>query len=70
MWSCSTKSLLKIDASAATVTAERATSGWNETWNAMLVGMEFPSSGCWKIIGIYAGDTVLTLVVLVGDEND
>lgn len=59
-----------IDASAATVTAERATSGWNETWNAMLVGMEFPSPGCWKVIGTYAGDTVLTLVVLVGDEND
>ena len=43
------------------------TSGYSEekNWHAMLVGMTFPASGCWKITGSYRGSS-LELVVEVG----
>lgn len=60
----------RIDVTAPSVETQYATSGWNSTWNAMLVGMEFPTSGCWKVTGRYAGETVLTVVLLVGSKSN
>lgn len=59
----------RLDAEAPVVTINDATAGWNETWNAMLVGMEFPTAGCWEVTGTYDGNTNLTIVLLVGKQG-
>jgi hypothetical protein len=32
---------------------DHATSGFGEGWSAMLVGLEFPSAGCWEVSARY-----------------
>lgn len=29
------------------------TGGYNDDWNAILIGLEFPTAGCWQVIGNY-----------------
>jgi hypothetical protein len=51
-----------------TFTAEPATNAHRDDFGqAMLVGMEIPTPGCWQITATY-GDAVLSYVVLVTDE--
>lgn len=60
----------KLDGPTASVRVANATSGFssnrNVMWNSMLVGMEFPTSGCWEITGTYNATETLTIVVQVG----
>ena len=50
---------------------DQATSAFGPRWSSMLVGMEFPSAGCWQVTAkyVYAGITHdLTFVVdVIGD---
>ncbi len=43
-------------------------SGINGDWSAMLVGMEFPSDGCWELRGRYNQREELVIVVHVRDR--
>jgi len=38
---------------------DAATNAFGEGWSRMLVGMEFPSAGCWQVTAkyVYAGIT-------------
>ena len=56
----------RLDGPAPSVLVTDTTSGFDENWNAMLVGMEFPTSGCWEVIGTYHGHQ-LKLILKVGD---
>jgi len=38
------------------------------SWDAMIVAMEFPSSGCWKVTGEFA-DAQLDIMLQVGDDE-
>ncbi len=55
----------RLDGDAPIVRIDDATSGYGEGWSAMLVGMEFPSSGCWRVDARYH-DARLTFIVRVG----
>ena len=46
-----------------------ATNAFGKNWDLMLTGMEFPSSGCWEMIGLYHGHQ-LTFILQVGDPLD
>ena len=59
----------RLDALAPTVQIPKATNAILSNGNAMLTGFEFPTDGCWKIVGEYKGQ-VLSIVVLVGDESE
>jgi hypothetical protein len=48
------------------VQIDSATAGFGEDWHAMLVGMEFPVGGCWRVVGRYR-DQELRMVLWVGD---
>jgi hypothetical protein len=55
----------RVDASAPPLNASRATNAFAEDiQSAMLVGVDFPTLGCWQITGRYAG-TELSIVVWV-----
>lgn len=41
---------------------------YDEPWDAILVGMEFPSAGCWKVVGT-TSEAELTIVLQVGDKS-
>ena len=59
----------RLDEYSEPVLITNASSGINSSgWNAMLIGMSFPSQGCWKVMGSYK-DTQLTLVFAVGDGS-
>ena len=48
-----------------------AKSAFTPTWDRMLVGMEFPSPGCWKLLATYRNAGIahdLTFVVNVVDD--
>jgi hypothetical protein len=63
-----TVSAKRLDAEAPPVEIIDATNGWNEdTQSFMLVGITFPTPGCWEITGQYQTDT-LTFVVWVAPE--
>jgi hypothetical protein len=50
---------------------DQATNAFGPGWSEMLVGMEFPSAGCWQVTAkyVYAGITYdLTFVVDVDTE--
>jgi hypothetical protein len=57
----------RIDGEAPPVIVSRATNAYHEDFGgwAMLVGIEFPASGCWEMTGRYEGQAV-TFVVRVG----
>lgn len=49
-------------------TVDDATNAYREDFGeAMLVGVEFPTAGCWQLTARY-GDAVLSYVVLVNDK--
>ena len=51
---------------------DRATNAFGDGWSSMLVGMEFPTAGCWQVTANYrfAGITHdLTFVLDVGAEQ-
>ncbi len=55
----------RLDAPAPPIRASKATNAYaNDIGSAMLVGIDLPSLGCWKITGKYA-DTELGFVVWV-----
>ena len=45
----------RLDQHADTVAYTHATNAFSGAWNLMLHGMEFPSDGCWEVIGEYHG---------------
>jgi hypothetical protein len=47
--------------------AFRAYSDYQESWDAILVGMEFTSAGCWKVVGT-TSEAELTIFLRVGSE--
>jgi hypothetical protein len=46
---------VKLDAGnePGRVHIDNATNGMGDGWSAMLVGLEFPSSGCWQVTATY-----------------
>src|SRR5688572_12718339 len=51
------------DISSATNAKAESLGGW-----AMLVGVEFPSAGCWKITGSYLGQELSFVVEVSADD--
>jgi hypothetical protein len=52
---------------------ERATNAFGPGWDRMLVGMEFPSAGCWRVTVTYEHIDIrheLTFVVEVVDSTE
>jgi hypothetical protein len=57
---------------AQRVYINHATSGYGEGWSAMLMGLEFPSAGCWEVTARYTHVEIthdLTFVVEVVNEE-
>ena len=53
----------RLDASAPPLNVSRATNAYaSDIGSAMLVGVDFPTLGCWKITGQY-GDAELSFVI-------
>lgn len=50
-----TISATKLDGQAPPVLVTDTTHGYGDNWDAMLTGMEFPTHGCWEVIGKYQG---------------
>ena len=65
-----TISALRLDGPAPAVEITRATNaaGVGTNWDAMLVGMEFPTNGCWEVRGTYNGTQELIVVVFVAEK--
>ena len=61
-----TISARKLDGSAPPVYLPNATNAYGPGWDMILTMMEFPSSGCWEVIGKYRGQE-LRFVFHVGD---
>ena len=59
----------RLDAPAPTIHIPKATNAILSNGYAMLTGLEFPTDGCWKVIGEYKGQ-ILSIVVLVGEEPE
>ena len=55
----------RLDGPAPPVFISHATNAFGPDWDRMLVGMEFPTAGCWEVIGRYHGDE-LRFVFKVG----
>ncbi len=57
----------KLDGEAPPANVSRATNAYHKDFGgwAMLVGVEFPASGCWEVTGQYKGQTA-SFVVQVG----
>ena len=56
---------VRLDATSRPILIQNATSAVGPGWEAMLVGMEFPTSGCWEVVGTY-GDQELRFTFNVG----
>jgi hypothetical protein len=54
----------KADISPATNAHSPSLGGWT-----MLVGVEFPSAGCWEITGRYMGQALSFIVEVRADES-
>ena len=63
-----TISAIRLDGVAPDVEINNATNAFGDGWHAMLIGMEFPSAGCWKVVGTYNGSQQLAFVLLVGND--
>ncbi|MEM7360348.1 MAG: hypothetical protein AAF431_14725 [Pseudomonadota bacterium] len=63
-----TISAKRLDAPADPVYRDNATHGRgiDSKWQAMLIGMEFPTAGCWEVTGRYHEHS-LTMVFQVGE---
>lgn len=57
---------IRLDGSAPEAKGLKATNAYGPGWNQMLVGMEFPASGCWQVVGKYRGRE-LTMILQVGE---
>lgn len=56
----------RLDAEAPLIRASKATNAYaSDIGSAMLVGMDFPTTGCWKITGKYNDNTELSFVIWV-----
>ena len=60
----------RLDDVAEPIVFDNATSGYGKGWDAMLIGVGFPSAGCWELRGSYQGAEELIVVVAVGQRND
>ncbi len=56
----------RLDRPAPPVRMDEATNAFGKNWDLMLIGMEFPTAGCWEVIGRYHGRE-LRFVLKVGD---
>jgi len=56
----------RLDGAAPPVHIPHATNAFGEGWHRILVGMEFPTDGCWLVVGNYH-DNELRFVFKVGD---
>lgn len=45
----------RLDGSAPAVHIPRGTNAYGKGWNRILVGMQFPSPGCWEVVANYHG---------------
>lgn len=63
-----TISAVRLDGLAPPMEIENATNARGNGWDAMLVGMEFPTEGCWEILGTYSGAQNPIVAVFVTDE--
>jgi hypothetical protein len=61
-------SAVRLDGPASHFELTRVTTGYDDEWDAMLVGMEFPSAGCWEVRATYNGVQELTVVLQVGTQ--
>jgi hypothetical protein len=53
----------RLDVPAPTVTSSNATNGFEESMGAfMLVGLEFPTGGCWELTGHYHSQSLRFVV--------
>jgi hypothetical protein len=53
----------RLDAAAPPVTISDATNGFREDIGAfMLIGLDFPTGGCWEVTGRYGGDRLSYVV--------
>jgi hypothetical protein len=65
----------RLDESSPPVVIRNATNAFGPAnefgpgWDAMLVGMEFPTSGCWEVVGRYR-DQELRFVFEVGGTSE
>ena len=41
------------------------TGGYNDDWNAMLIGMEFPTVGCWQVVGNYQQQQLMVVFLVI-----
>lgn len=57
---------IRLDGRAPAVRMDRASNAFGKNWDLMLIGMEFPTAGCWEVIGRYHGRE-LRFVLKVGD---
>jgi hypothetical protein len=66
-WPSLTVTGKRLDASAPPADVSRATNAYHSDFGgwAMLVAVEFPTSGCWELTGEYQGHA-LSFVVQVG----
>jgi hypothetical protein len=56
----------RLDAEAPPLNVSRATNAYaSDIGSAMLVGVDFPTLGCWKITGKYNNDAELSFVIWV-----
>jgi hypothetical protein len=60
----------RMDGQEGSFELANASSGYSSNpdsdWNSILIGMEFPSAGCWEIIGTYNDAETLKFVMQVG----
>ena len=63
-----TISARRLDGPAETVYVANATNAFGPDWHRMLILMEFPTAGCWEVIGRYH-DHELRFVFRVGDQR-
>lgn len=60
----------RLDDPSQTFTEDQTTHGIHPNYQSfMLVGVDFPTEGCWEVTGSYRGRT-LSYVVWVGGPND
>jgi hypothetical protein len=58
----------RLDGPVQDIVISGATNAYGSGWDSMLIGMEFPEAGCWKVTGTYNGSEELTFVLQVGGE--
>ncbi|HEX6994992.1 MAG TPA: hypothetical protein VF339_12675 [Gammaproteobacteria bacterium] len=58
-----------LDRTGPDVEVRDATNAFGGGWHSMLVGMEFPSAGCWEVRGTYEGTGQLVFVLQVGERQ-